>query len=125
MAENGDKTAKAGKGGNIPPPEHQFKPGNPGGPGRPKERPIAAALKVLLEADDKKALKAIAEIAVKKAQAGDYRFVREVWDRTDGKVQDELDVTSAGQPVSSGPDLGRLSPETLAKVNEESGGPEE
>lgn len=83
-------------------------------------------MKVLLEADDKKALKTIAKIAVKKAQAGDYRFVREVWDRTDGKVLNELDVTTDGQAVTTGGvDLKELSPETRRLVVKELGGPSE
>jgi hypothetical protein len=47
--ENGAQTARAGNGGTIPPFEHRFQPGNPGGPGRPRIRPFRDAMEKALK----------------------------------------------------------------------------
>ena len=75
---------------------HGWKPGQSGNPaGRPKSRPIAAALKELCDKNDGEALRALAAVCLKKALHGDYRFARELMDRIDGKVADALDITGA------------------------------
>ena len=100
----------------------EFQPGTSGNPnGRPPTKPITAALKDLLEKDDSRALKAIAAKAIQQAEDGDYRFVREILDRIEGKPLEPLDVTSGGQGISS---LPGLSKEDLAILAEKHGGPE-
>ena len=94
---NGTETRKVGKG--HPPVEHQFKPGNPGGPGRPKEKPLTDALRKALAADDGKAIEALIKKGLAKARAGDFRFWKEIVERIDGKVLEQMDVTSAGEPL--------------------------
>ena len=79
--------------GAVPPVEHRFQPGQSGNPrGRPPERPIAAAIRDLLDRDDGEALTAIAAVTVSKARSGDFRFIRELLDRIDGKVTDRLEL---------------------------------
>lgn len=74
-----------------------WKPGQSGNPdGRPPSRPIAAEIKKLLEKNDWAALKAIAKKGLAKAKAGDFRFWKELMDRVDGKVLEQLELT---QPV--------------------------
>ena len=105
---------------NLRPP---WKPGESGNPnGRPKERPIAAELRKLLERDDGAALKALAAIAIKAALKGDYRWGRELLDRIDGKVVEQHDVTSKGESVRPG--YADLPDELKAQVAKALGGPE-
>lgn len=77
--------AKAGK-------ATQFKLGNNANPnGAPKRRPIAAAIRELIEKDGCKQLRAIAKTAVDAAEDGDWRFAKEIMDRIDGKVADKIE----------------------------------
>ena len=70
----------------------QFKPGNNANPnGRPKSRPIAAAIREIIDADDGKRLQRIARTAVGMAESGDYRYAKEIMERIDGKVADKLE----------------------------------
>lgn len=95
-----------------------FKPGNKGGPGRPKGTVMSDALKRIagatealltvkridevgkveletwrLETDGKEVLAhAMAMALVKKALAGDVRAFREVADRTDGKARQFVEI---------------------------------
>ena len=69
-----------------------FKPGNNMNPnGRPKSRPIAAAIRELLDADEGSKLKKIARVAVDNASDGDFRFAKEIMERIDGKVADKIE----------------------------------
>lgn len=124
MAKNGAKQGQSREvGPGKPPVEHQFKPGQSGNPnGRPPERPIAAAIKRLLEKDEAKGIDAIAAVAVREALQGDYRWGREVIDRIDGRLVEPHDITSGGKPVRSS--LVGLSEETTRRVLKELGGPE-
>lgn len=61
--------------------------GNPGG--RPKDKPWADALRLVVnreDADGKRALMRIAEKCVASAESGDLQAIREIGDRLDGKV---------------------------------------
>lgn len=76
-----------------------FKPGQSGNPnGRPKGSGVTDQLKKLLheeiELKGKKTTmaEAIAKVCVSKALKGDHRFVKEILDRTEGKVKDQLSV---------------------------------
>ena len=92
--------------GEFPNKDTQFKPGHPGGPGRPKERPITDALKSI--ADEVLTVKAgtkeltgtrlelLAMVAWRRALSGDYRWGRELLDRIDGKVLQEMNLLNDG-----------------------------
>ena len=115
MSDTGENQAIAGKGGVVPPAEHRWKPGESGNPaGRPKSRPITAAIKEMLDKDDGKALKALAAVGVKNALKGDVRFWTEVMSRIDGKVPDSLDITTDGESLREIPGL---SPEEVAEFH--------
>ena len=63
----------------------------PGPDCRPKGRPIAAAIRELLDADEGSKLKKIAQVAVDNASDGDFRFAKEIMERIDGKVADQIE----------------------------------
>lgn len=93
-----------------PPIEHRFKPGGPGGPGRPPGR-LTAKLVAKLAATEvlgKELPKGrtvedqVVEVVTAKAIAGDFRFARMLWERIEGKVALPL-VGPDGGPVMGGP----------------------
>ena len=91
---NGHSQGK-GRGGNVPPVEHQFKPGKSGNPqgGRVSSAPtLTTAIRDLvkegLEGHDLS--KALARVAIQKALSGDIRFYQLVIERLDGKVPDQV-----------------------------------
>ena len=98
MAEQGDNKAKQG----VPPAEYRWRPGESGNPkGRPKSKPITAAMRELLERNDGEAIRALAAVGLKKALSGkDFRFYKEYVDRIDGKVAESLDVTTGGDSLA-------------------------
>ena len=70
------------------------KSGNPGG--RPKDKPWADALRLVVNReapDGRKRLLAIAEKCADAAEAGDMQAMREIGDRLDGKPAQESTVT--------------------------------
>ena len=78
-----------------------FPPGVSGNPnGRPKSRPMAAKLKELLNKDDGAALERIVKKAIAEAEEGDYRYVKEVFDRVDGKAHDTIEHSGRIDSVS-------------------------
>ncbi len=100
-----------------------WKPGQSGNPaGRPKNKPITAALKDLLDKNDGEAIKALASVALKNALKGDFRYAKEILDRIDGKVMDQLDVTTDGQAIADYPGLNATQRNKLADMED---GPEE
>ena len=103
-AKQGSNREKVGKG--HPPPEHQFPPGQSGNPaGRPRSRPIASAIKELLDKDDAQAIKALAAVCVQRALKGDFRFAKELLERVDGKVLEELALTQKAEDPLSPEDM--------------------
>ena len=89
--ESGIKREPVGYG--RPPVEHRFKPGNRASPGRPKGSGPTDRLRVLLEkygkdgkGRDVQFADAFAEMILKNALKGDFRFVKELWDRLEGKA---------------------------------------
>lgn len=104
--ETGDTPQEgAGRGGNVPPPEYRFAPGQSGNPGgRPKTKPLTDAYRAILnqkDPNDKEGrtyAEIIAMAQVKRAIEGDSRAVGEIADRVEGKVT---------QPIS-GPDEGPI-----------------
>ena len=81
------------------------------------------ALRELLSQDDGQTIRALMADAIHRALKGDFRYAKEVWDRIDGKVLEQMDFTSGGERI--GPDLTGLSAATKAKVLKELGGPED
>lgn len=82
--------------GEFPSKKHQFKKGNPGGPGRPKgDLSIVAALRRTLDQErpelkGKKIADAIAERLVRMALEGDFKAIKELIDRFDGPIKQEI-----------------------------------
>ena len=60
--------------------------------GRKQEKPFREAIRIQLAAagDDQKALRAVASALIEKAMAGDMQAIKELADRTDGKVAQQL-----------------------------------
>lgn len=105
----------AGKTENLRP----FKPGQSGNPGgRPKGTSITAILNRKLEElgdDGKSRAEKIAEVIVREAESGDYKFVDMLLQRTEGKIPDKV--------VSLTPaDVKEMSDEELESVVAGSGG---
>jgi hypothetical protein len=76
---------------------HQWKPGQSGNPkGRPKNKTLTELVRGVLERElnGKVPDQLLAEVIVKHALSGKFPFVKELWDRLDGKVQDRLDVAA-------------------------------
>ena len=64
-----------------------FLPGRSGNlKGRPKGSSITARLLKILENDDGKVAEAIAQVIIREALKGRFRFIKEILDRVDGKV---------------------------------------
>ena len=71
-----------------------WKPGESGNPGgRPKGTSITARLREIVEKDDGEAAKAIAEAAMKAAKGGDFRFFKELCDRLDGPIKQQIEAS--------------------------------
>ena len=106
---------------NLKPPWKPGQSGNPTGKnaGRPRTRPMTDALKALLDKDDQKLLKGLVAVAAQKALGGDFRYWKEIMDRSDGKVMELLDVTSNGDSLA----FPGLTAEQLAKLCDMEGGP--
>ena len=101
----------------------RFKPGVSGNPkGRPPERPLTALLRETLDANDGELIRSIVLVAVERAVAGDFRYFKEIMDRTEGKVKDQLDVTAISMSVE---DLPGLTAEDLTAIAELHDGPAE
>jgi hypothetical protein len=80
----------------IPPKEHQFKPGQSGNPnGYSRSRRITDALLDLIA--EHKADRTLANVWLKAALQGDYRFFRELLDRTEGPVKQIIETHDSDQ----------------------------
>ena len=88
-----DKQGK-NKGRPAPPVEHQFKPGQSGNPrGRPKgSLSLSTLLREALSENDGERAKRIIDAMITCAEKGDIRHIKELLDRIDGKVADNLNV---------------------------------
>lgn len=100
--------------GQIPPVEHQFKPGQSGNPqGRPKQVSITKMLRELLARDIRDGTTNAdlfldvgfkAAIGIKQKNSPDFKFWKEFLDRNDGKVT---------EPVDDGKDPGEMTTEAI------------
>ena len=68
----------------------RFAKGNPGGPGNPHSRRVAALREALLESVTEADIRAVAKALVSKAKGGDIPAVRELLDRLLGKGDDKV-----------------------------------
>jgi hypothetical protein len=88
-----------------------YKPGQSGNPGgRPKGRSLTAIVRELLESNTiagrpipqgRAVAEVLADVIVKEALKGKFTFAKEVWDRTEGKLPDRVDLTSNGKTVGT------------------------
>jgi hypothetical protein len=79
--------------GNHAAGEHLFKPGVSGNPsGRPSSKRLTARLREALDKNDGEVIKALVNVICQRALRGDYRFVKEILDRVEGKVLDRVAV---------------------------------
>lgn len=81
-AKRGGKRTDVGPG--RPPVEHQFKPGHPGGPGRPKGVAVSTAIKKIL--DTQAEAEAVAKGIIQKAKQGDPAAFKALMDRYEGPL---------------------------------------
>lgn len=71
-----------------------WKPGESGNPGgRPKGTSITARLRKLVEQNEGEVAEALCKAIVKAGLKGDYRFVKEILDRLDGPVKQQIEGT--------------------------------
>ena len=69
-----------------------WKPGESGNPGgRPKGTSITARLRKLVEKNEGEVADALCKAIVKAGLKGDYRFVKEILDRLDGPVKQQIE----------------------------------
>ena len=72
-------------------PNGQFGAGNPGGPGNPYARRVAALRTALMDAVTDDDIRAVAKALVKRAKAGEVPAIRELLDRLVGKTTDKAE----------------------------------
>ena len=82
---------------------NQWKPGQSGNPkGRPKSATISEEIRAALEefikhgGQNLSTREAIAQVIIKQALAGRYTFVKEIMDRTEGKVAEKMEMSGPG-----------------------------
>jgi hypothetical protein len=67
-----------------PSPRTRFRPGNPGGPGRPRLSAITVELRRQL--GDEATAEALARLWLARVLAGDFRYLKALLDRVEGKA---------------------------------------
>jgi hypothetical protein len=77
-------------------PNGQFGAGNPGGPGNPYARRVAALRTALMDAVTDEDIRAVARALVNQAKAGEVPAIRELLDRLVGKPTDRAEQ---GPPI--------------------------
>ena len=100
----------------------QFKPGQSGNPnGRPRLKPLTDEFKRRRDENNGALAKELIQVAIEQAKDGDFRFWKELIDRSDGKVIEKLDVTSENVNVDATPGLSNAQRDKLAEFED---GPE-
>lgn len=99
-AENGKlpgkKTVSPRSGADVT--KHQFKPGNPGGSGRPKTRKLREMLNENISDEQWENL---LKKMYTKASGGDVQAFKAIAEYRDGKPSQAIDLTSNGETVPS------------------------
>ena len=72
----------------------RFRPGNPGGPGNPYAKSVAEFRSILYEVLTPERMRAVAETLVRQAELGEQWAVKELLDRTIGKLREAEPETS-------------------------------
>lgn len=80
----------------------QFGAGNPGGPGNPYARRVAALRTALMDAVTDDDIRAVAKALVKRAKAGEVPAIRELLDRLVGKPTEKAEQSHATINVVTG-----------------------
>ena len=80
----------------------QFGVGNPGGPGNPYARRVAALRTALMDAVTDDDIRAVATALVKRAKAGEVPAIRELLDRLVGKPTERAEQSHATINVVTG-----------------------
>jgi hypothetical protein len=101
--KQGENREQVGPG--KPPVKHRFKKGRSGNPGgRPKGTSITAILRELLNRpteDGRVVAEELADVFIERAKAGQFKFAKEILDRTEGKVPDRVEVSGKdGKPLA-------------------------
>lgn len=108
VPQNGYKT-----GPGNPPKEYQFKPGNPGGPGRPKTRPFRLAMERALESG-RHSLDRVVDDMFTEAAKGNVAAMREIRETLDGKTPQPLVGDRDEPPIAI--DLSGLSTDAIKQI---------
>jgi len=122
QGKNRDKVVGYGK----PPVAHRFTPGQSGNPaGRPKGRSVTAILRKVIDANDYELAERLVRTLVDRALKGDYRCMKEIWDRIDGKPTRTTEISgpSGGPIVSVQTSTGHIMAD-LVSLAEELGAPQ-
>ena len=91
--------------------DNMFKAGGPSGnpKGRPKRRTLSEELHSLLQKEQKDGMtnmQALAIVILKQARKGRFPFIKEIFERMEGKVADKTQITGAdGKPLFEVMDL--------------------
>ncbi|MEY4212245.1 MAG: hypothetical protein RL458_470 [Pseudomonadota bacterium] len=80
----------------------QFGAGNPGGPGNPYARRVAALRTALMDAVTDEDIRAVARALVNQAKAGEVPAIRELLDRLVGKPTERAEQSHATINVVTG-----------------------
>lgn len=77
-----------------------FRPGQSGNPkGRPRGSGITDRLRAIVEADDGKIREILVKRAVMAAAEGDFRFFKEILDRLDGTVEQNIQLQETAPSI--------------------------
>jgi len=109
-----------------PPVAHRFQPGQSGNPaGRPKGRSVTAVLRKVIDANDGALAERLVRTLVDRALKGDFRAMREIWDRMEGKPTRTTEISgpSGGPIVSVQTSTGHIMAD-LVSLAEELGAPQ-
>ena len=88
--------------GVVQPGARLWKPGESGNPaGLSKAGRLTQLLIEYIEKDDRKAAKALIQVAIQQGLKGQFQFFQEIMNRLDGKVADRL-ADADGKPISQG-----------------------
>lgn len=67
---------------------------------------------------DKSMNHSLAAVLIKEGMAGNVRAIQEIIDRTEGKPNQKVDITTQGDKITNEPDISDLSPEAIAKLSD-------
>jgi hypothetical protein len=98
-SENGDGY-KVGPG--KPPVASRWKKGQSGNPrGRPRRRTLTELVRGVLEREfrGKVTDEVLAEVIVREGLSGKFPFIKEIWDRLEGKTKEQVEVETRSRSI--------------------------